>query len=424
MHERLTRRQFFAHTLAPLAVFYLIREAPEQPREVPEPPREVPEQPRGGEGQPFDILMNYLIAEADRRRAERQKKDPEYSYAVDRQLNQDRYNFVLYGYGDTHEPPRSERVEIGSFTILSYDRRRKVFTKTSLTHDIWAPEIYRYLAARGIPHDSSPIKIHRAFHDGGFDLMGQVIEHATGLCADFRIALRDEAIARGIDTVLEYITVDVPYDLDVLPYYLDGKKLGQDYPDNHFQKGRQRFSGARAIQFIKAIPIEPAGTYNKAFEHRVRETYVFQALRASIRDNFRNPLFLPRLLVFWQQEEGKGTAQADFDVKALLANNLKLVTDVTGSIVRNGLSSVKMPEIVKEIYIVDARSGDGGVQWASINGALFNPIIRKHIQSGRIPNGGMDLEVPLSDNADPDAEDLVKDYWPAVRRRVRQLLLS
>lgn len=124
------------------------------------------------------------------------------------------------------------------------------------------------------------------------------------------------------------------------------------------------------------------------------------------------------------REKGRGAARADFDVKSLLSGNLDLIAGSIESVARNGLDAVRMPEIKKEVYIVDARSGDGGVQWAAINGALFNPIIKRHIESGRIPNGGRDVEVPLSDDADPDAEDLVKGYWPAVRRRVKQLLLS
>lgn len=402
MPDSISRRRFLQLSVAPLAAPLLTLSAPEQP---------------------FHILMNPFVQDAEWRRSERQEIDRGFRHAVDLQLNANRYNFVLYGYGDTHEPPHSERVEIGSFTILSYDRARKRFTKTSLTHDIWAPEIFRYLRENEIPHDGSPIKIHRAYHDGGFDLMRQVIEHATGLCADFCIALRDEAIARAIDNVLEYITVDVPYDLQVLPFYLNGEKRGLGYPDNFFRKGRQRFDGARAIQYIKTIPVETPGSYNKQLEHRVREGHVFKALRASVRDNLRNPLFLPRLLLFWQQEESQGTAHADFDVKELLAGNLSLVGSAVESVLRNGLGSIQMPDIEREIYIVDANSGDGGVQWASVNGALFNPIIRRLIATGRIPNGGRDLEVPLSDTSNPHAWDLVREYWGPVRRRVKELLL-
>ncbi len=430
MRTSITRRNFLLRSLAPIVAVLVppidggpIEDAGGEPGDGLPPSEEAASETRRHE-QPFDLLMNPFVETAIRRREERHKADTEYRYAVDPQLNLDRFNFVLYGYGDTHEPPLTERAEIGSFTILSYDRRRGIFTKTSLTHDIWAPEIYRYLAARSVPHNGGPIKIYRAFHDGGFELMGQVIEHATGLCADFKIALRDEAIARGIDAVLEYITVEVPFDLDVLPYYLDGKKRGIEYPDNHFRKGSQRFDGARAIQFMKSIPIERPGTYDKSFEHHVRENHVFRAIRASVRDNLRNPLFLPRLVRFWQQEETTGAAHADFDIKSLLSHNLSVIPSVVGSLLLSGLSSIAIPELKREIYIVDAKSGDGGVQWASVNGALFNPIIRGHIRSGRIPNGGRDLEVPLSSTADPDAPDLVKSYWAPVRRRVRELLLA
>ena len=78
--------------------------------------------------------------EAERRRAELAKTDPDHSRRIDKALNDGRVNFLLFGYGETHEPPATEKAIIGSQTIISYDTHTRKADIISLTHDIRAPE--------------------------------------------------------------------------------------------------------------------------------------------------------------------------------------------------------------------------------------------------------------------------------------------
>ena len=89
----------------------------------------------------FDALMAPLASEAQRRRVEMARNDPEFIKRIDGALNEGRVNFLLFGYGETHEPPFTENALIGSHTIISYDTRTRTADIVSFTHDIRAPEI-------------------------------------------------------------------------------------------------------------------------------------------------------------------------------------------------------------------------------------------------------------------------------------------
>ncbi len=57
----------------------------------------------------FDSLMRPFMYEAQIRREDRARKEPDYAKRIDKDLNEGRINFVLFGYGETHEPPATER---------------------------------------------------------------------------------------------------------------------------------------------------------------------------------------------------------------------------------------------------------------------------------------------------------------------------
>ena len=142
-------------------------------------------------------------------------------------------NFLLFGYGETHEPPLTERAFIGSLTIFSYDYATRQIDLVSLTHDIRAPEAERYLHAPGPGRQVGPIKIDQAYSMGGFDLMRRTLEDATGLAIDFQLAFNESAIAGATDNVFGGLDVDVPLAFKVNAFYLDGEK----YPAGEFQPG-------------------------------------------------------------------------------------------------------------------------------------------------------------------------------------------
>ncbi len=84
--------------------------------EIPVPPP--PEQP-ARRATLAERLLDTFVAEAERRRAEWPTVSPERLKRIDAKLNEGRVNVLLYGYGETHEPPLTERAFIGSYPIVS-----------------------------------------------------------------------------------------------------------------------------------------------------------------------------------------------------------------------------------------------------------------------------------------------------------------
>src|SRR5216684_4036259 len=157
----------------------------------------------------FERVLRPLLLEAKRHRQANAAEDSAYWSRLDPKLNATRLNFLLFGYGETHEPPLTERAFIGSLTIFSYDYATRQIDLVSLTHDIRAPEIERYLYDQ-THQPIGPIKIDRAYNTGGFDLMRRTIEDATGLAIDYQLAFKESAIAGATDNVFGGLDVEVP----------------------------------------------------------------------------------------------------------------------------------------------------------------------------------------------------------------------
>lgn len=355
----------------------------------------------------FDTLVVPFVNEARKRRAENAKADPAYLKRIDRELNEGRVNFLLFGYGETHEPPLTEKALIGSQTILSYDLRTRKIDVVSFTHDIRAPEIEREIAKRG--YQSPPVRIDQAYAVGGFKLMRQVMEDATGLAIDFQVTFRDAVMQGLVDNVFQGVEVNVPMTFDVHPFYLDGKK----YDKGHFGQGRQKLNGRQVIQFIKTVPVAE-GLYDKALEHNARKSLVFDALLASVSKTCTDRGFWLRGSAFVAGEMIGGSIVYDFDPLALIVNN---IGNTTASLQRTMSSDCagerRLPKINRSRYIVDAAHGDGGVQWVNAN-AAENPITKRDIENGVYPS--LDLEIPITANP---YGDLPTEYWTSVRTLVK-----
>lgn len=357
----------------------------------------------------FDTLLTPFINEAKKRRADLVKHDPAYLQRVDPALNQGRINFLLFGYGESHEPPVTEKAIIGSQTILSYDLRTHQVAILSFTHDIRAPEIEREMFKRGI--QTPPIRIDQAYNVGGFKLMRQVMEDATGLAIDFQITFKDSVLQDLVDQVFQGVRVDVPMAFDVQPFYLDDKK----YAQGHFDKGLQTLNGRQVIQFIKTVPVD-AGAYDKTLEHNARKALVLQALLQSLTQNYADRGFWLRASGLVASQLVSGAIVYDFDPLALIVNNIGATT--AGLQRALNATSLNVPRIAREKYIVDSAQGDGGVQWVKAN-AAENPITQKDIESGVYPS--LDMEVPI--NANPYG-NLTQEYWTSVRALVRSALTA
>ncbi len=356
----------------------------------------------------FDSLMIPFVNEARKRRADN-AKDPDYFKRVDRELNEGRINFLLFGYGETHEPPITEKAIIGSQTILSYDLRTRRIDVVSFTHDIRAPEIERELARRGFK--SPPTRIDQAYNVGGFKLMRQVMENATGFAIDFQITFRDTVMQGAVDNVFQGVEVDVPVTFDVHPFYLDGKK----YDQGRFAQGRQKLTGRQVIQFIKTVPVAE-GMYDKMLEHNARKSLVFEAIISSLQKNYADRGLWLRGSTFVAGELVSGAIVYDFDPLPLIVNN---IGSTTASLSRaNTSGEIQMPKIYRSKYIVDPAHGDGGVQWVTAN-AAHNPITKRDIDNGVYPS--RDMEVPITANP---YGDLPSEYWSSVRTLVKISLMT
>lgn len=355
----------------------------------------------------FDTLLVPFITEAKKQRLERAKTDTQYTKRIDTQLNEGRVNFLLFGYGETHEPPATEKAIIGSYTIVSYDILNRHADLVSFTHDIRAPEIETELRLRT---KNVPVqRIDKAFDVGGFPLMRKVIEDATGLSIDYQVTFKDTVIQRLIDQVFDGVQVDIPEAFDVQPFYLEGKK----YPAGHFPKGIQTLRGAQVIQFIKTVPTTE-GYYGKSLEHNARKHLVFQAILDTLAKQSASKSFWLKLSTFLTTEMVTREIVYDFDPVALMIGNIGNVIAGLEKYTSGKSSGLGMPHIEDTKYIVDSTHGDGGVQW--INPYTHDPFIIRDVQNG-VYSAFYDTEVPF--NANPYG-DPATEYWTSVRALVKQ----
>jgi hypothetical protein len=355
----------------------------------------------------FERVLRPLLLEAKRHRKANAAEDSAYWSRLDPKLNATRLNFLLFGYGETHEPPLTERAFIGSLTIFSYDYTTRQIDLVSLTHDIRAPEIERYLHDQ--THQSiGPIKIDRAYNTGGFDLMRRTIEDATGLAIDYQLAFKESAFAGATDNVFGGLDVDVPLAFKVNGFYLDGEK----YPAGQFTQGRQRLNGVQVIQFIKTVPVEVH--YDAKLEHNARKHLVFRSLMDAMSEHSGDVAFLGRAALFFSGQVARDSIAYDFDLRGLLTDNLRtLMADFA----RPEASNKDVPGVFRTLYVVDPASGDGGVQWVQAN-AHDNPITMQDIAFHRY--GELAIEVPY--HGDPYADNLAANYWTDVRTLIAKRL--
>ncbi len=365
----------------------------------------------------LETLIKPFAAEAQKRRTARAKSDPEHLHRVEHELNDGRINFLLFGYGETHEPPLPKAI-IGSHSILSYNTRTGTFDIISLTHDVRAPEIERAFDAgttRTIWRaKQSYEKIDQVYEVGGFDLMRRTIEDATGLSVDFQIAFQDGLIPDVIDSVFGGIQVDVPKEFAVGASYLNGKQ----YYGEWFAQGKQKLTGAQAIQFMKALLV---GDADVTLERNQRKVIIFRGLLDSANKNCADRQFWLRAAAFLVGELKASRIAYDFDPVALFVNNLgEIITGAGNVLASKGSCELGASKIAKTIYIVDPSVGDGGVQWVSAN-AASNPITRRDLERGLYPGDGWGVEIPF--DANPYG-DLVTEYWGSVRALIKQKLAS
>lgn len=364
----------------------------------------------------FDKFMNPLVAEAVSRREKRAETDPESTKRIDSELNKDRVNFLLLGNGYTYEPPYKNAVRIGSQTIYSFDLKRRVIDTVSITHDTRAPEIERFLALK-TGRKTGPIKIDRAFDTAGkgkegFDLQRQVLESATGLSVDFQGVLDDSFIVDFINGAFGKIKVISPKAFKVNSIYF-GNRF---YPETEFNEGINELDGLRSLQFIKSVVDEVDKDYpDPQLEHNARKPLIIDGVLNGIRENAINPLFWKKVIDCIDKGVKNKQFECDFPVSLLLNSFTGMALNIAIPPFDNKDFSV--PETGKKVYIVNWTQGDGGVRWAKSD---YNPFIKEDFDSGFYQDPS--FEVPVGGN--PNAENLVEEYWSFVRNKVKSLIFT
>jgi cell envelope-related transcriptional attenuator-like protein len=339
-------------------------------------------------------------AESTRRRADRAAADPGYAHRIDTALNQNRINFLLFGYGETYEPPYPPGFK-GSVNVFSLDLATLSISTVTLNHDIRAPEVERY--RRLTDHIPGPTRIDQAYPVGGFEVMRLAVEDATALTIDYQVAMSDSVIRDAIDELFGGLSVDVPFDFDAMPIYFNGEQ----HPTRHFEHGRQMMNGLGALQFIKALN---AGSYSADEELTVRKQIVVKALLDATKHNAANPVFWASAARFVRSQIDRKQVVFDFDPSDLILRSI-------GSAVSSSFKGdLRLPTMGQSVYVVDDRSGDGGVEWVT---GSTNPIVSDDLRNGVYHD--VSFSIP-KDGANPYAPDLVAHYWPSVRALVKQRL--
>lgn len=357
-----------------------------------------------------EALLWSFIDDVSSRREERVKKDPDFYRRVDQKLNEGRVNFLLFGYGDNHEPPYDKLI-IASPSIVSVDYRSGSIDIISLTHDIRDPLIEDVLGIRKQKRsaqrlDQSLLNKKAVEKMGKFKLPQLSLENATGLSVDYQIHFNDEAMGRFIDAI-GGLEVNFPLRIPLQAYWYEGKK----YEENGWviEPGLRKMSGREVVGGIKAIPqLGPRDKgYNPEMGQNFRKAWVIKGLQKMVMENLNDNGLKLKIMAFLFGEVLKGQTDYDFNLTQLVVNNLsgKFKKDESKPPLKN-------LEMRNTIYIVDNGNSpdkDMPVQW-------INSRTRPDDEGVYQENLG--YEMPIG--ADPYGE--LVSYWNLVRTFVRKKL--
>jgi len=302
------------------------------------------------------------------RRNKRAEEDPNFWHRVDKKLNENRVNFALLGIG-------SERVLTDSNQILSLDLDSGEIRIVSLYRAVQAPEISRH------NNTTRPYYASQALHFGGIPLVETVLESATGLSADFAIALHMEVLAKGVKNVFDD-------QLEVcIPWVISDLNMG------YFDSGLQNLTGDEVLR------ISRARYYGTDFDRQAVQQYVLRAMFGRARNEIANgPIDAAKLvakgLAFLNSETKSGAMRTNFDNSVFVDIGIELVNQIaTSGLVK--MESYGMPYMAARHALAAEHMGDP------------NDIHRRR------PPGG-----------NPYSEDLVTGYWFSSREETKKFLTS
>lgn len=370
----------------------------------------------------FDEFIKPLLEEMLKRRRERAAADSNYYHRVDRQLNEGRINILLYGSG-TMLRPGLDPGRFAANQILSLNVKRRTVNLISITSETRAPNVERYYK-QTTGENPYILSINNSFEIGGFDLMRETFEQATGLSMDFQMVFSDATIKAFVDEVLGgKLDVDIPYDHYTYKIIIDGV----EYPAQQFKTGRHSLDAASIVQYMKG---ESLRKWEKGRLPHHRKHLIFDTLINAAKGNLINPILAPNFVTNFrdflnrQREKEKDGVVLDFDLST--AFDFDIFKGRKDRLAGRGLGFHEL-RVDKKIAMMNADMGGVGVRYVSED-AKTNPISDRDFKAGVYPIDVQDetgrkwsgVAVPY--NGNPSADDLITDYWAEPRRVVKEAL--
>ncbi|OGE29550.1 hypothetical protein A2867_00110 [Candidatus Daviesbacteria bacterium RIFCSPHIGHO2_01_FULL_40_11] len=380
---------------------------------------------------PENLLNEFIkpfAEEAMERRKQWAESDPEYRHMIDKELNENRLNVVVFGYGEEHGETYEDYG--GAPSILSLDLKTGKIAIVHFSRDIRTPDLERLLPEG----QRQPIALRSLYRIGGtgekgFNQMRHVIGRMSGLIADYQLVMKDvvlrDIIAQLADGNLE---IDAPKDHNTQPFRLDRVQYGDDL----IQKGKQNMSTMQLMRYILAEDKNPQG---KEDERSYRKNQVTEALIKIMRDKFREKSLLEKVAYLNQIKsliEGEiknKNLELEFDLN-IMSRAFEGIFGITGRFLDNWGQNIEftVPEVDrnKEIVFHDPSFGDGSVtrvhnifNHPNYNGRTDNPRLLEEVRAKKLPDWML-----IPDEGNPYSNDLVKDYWQSIREKVKKTLIN
>lgn len=372
----------------------------------------------------FNELIKPFIQEAMEKRRKWAETDPEYHHIIDEQLNENRLNVVVFGYGEEHGESYEDYG--GAPSILSLDLRTGKVAVIHFSRDIRAPDLERLLPER----QRRPMVIRSVYKLGGggeegFRQMRNLIGRMTGLVADYQLVMRDvvlrDIIAQLADGKLD---LDIPKDHDTGPFRMDRVQ----YDEGFIKKGRQTMYTMQLMRYALAEDKNPKGRID---ERSYRKNQVTESLVQKIRGKFREKslfekvAYLNQIKDLIETELTNKNLELGFDPK-LIQRAFDGIFAVAGKFLGNLGQNIELtvPEIDRDKQLVfhDPFFGDGGVtrvhnifNHPNSDGRVDHSRILEEVRAKKLPDWML-----IPDGGNPYSNDLVRDYWQSTRKRVRR----
>ncbi|QQG43282.1 MAG: LCP family protein [Candidatus Daviesbacteria bacterium] len=351
-------------------------------------------------------FLRPFIVEANKKRLERAKFDSGFFHRVDPELNRNRLNIALHHRGQDFNPGMIKPQDFDTITILSYNSQSNAFDIISFA-DLRAPELeQKQDPKQGIKAKS----ISRAYREGGFDLMRQTLEDATGLVIDDQVSMSDEFLADLFNS-LGGIPIEIPWNLRTTGTYIGGN------PQLPFQyeKGIFTLGGKRVINFMKARQANANDDWKMPEKRRERrQVMILEAFLGKL-GKISPDEWKQKIAWFLETNILKDKLDTDFNHQALIINNLNRVAEAQAE-----NPPPPSPKVRQTTLVADRNIGDGGVQ-GSFKITTNQEVLFKDKEGGVFDDDQMN--VPFG-NVNPYAKDLVHEYWEYVRKFIKDRFTS